>query len=255
MFGLSGKVLGWFRSYLKERSQKVSIQDALSDVLCLLFGVPQGSVLGPLIFTMYTRPLGIIARRYGVGYHFYADDTQLYVSLDLGNESSFSSSLDNLEHCIADIRLWMTQNLLKLNDDKTDIIYMASSYYAKSLKTPGLHIGELCITPSCSVRDLGVIFDKFLNMNDHVTSVCRAAYYHLKNIRSLKPFLSQEALVTVVHAFVTSRIDYCNSLLYGISKYNINRLQRIQNSAAHIVVSASKYDHITPILQNYICSQ
>ena len=86
-------------------------------------------------------------------------------------------------------------------------------------------------------------------MNDHVTTVCRAAYYHLKNIRSLKPFLSQEALVTVVHAFVTSRIDYCNSLLYGISKYNINRLQRIQNSAARIVASVSKYDHVTPILQ------
>jgi len=69
----------------------------------------------------------------------------------------------------------MTQNLLKLNDDKTDIIYMASSYYVKSLKTPGLHIGESCITPSGSVKDLGVIFDKFLNMNDQVTSVCRAA--------------------------------------------------------------------------------
>jgi len=75
MFGLSGKVLKWFRSYLKERSQKVLIQDALSDVLCLLFGVLQGSVLGSLIFTMYTRPLGIIARRHGVGYDFYADDT------------------------------------------------------------------------------------------------------------------------------------------------------------------------------------
>jgi len=77
--------------------------------------------------------------------------------------------------------------------------------------------------------------------------MCRAAYYHLKNIRSLKPFLSQEALVAVVHAFVTSRIDYCNSLLYGISKYNINRLQRIQNSVARIVASVSKY--VTPIFR------
>jgi len=86
-------------------------------------------------------------------------------------------------------------------------------------------------------------------MHEHVTSVYRAAYYHLKNIHCLKTFLTQESLVTVVHAFVTSRIDYCNSLLYGIFNYNINRLQRIQNSAARIVNNTRKYDHITPILQ------
>jgi len=86
-------------------------------------------------------------------------------------------------------------------------------------------------------------------MHEHVTSVCRAAYYHLKNIHCLKAFLKQEAIVTVVHIFVTSRIDYCNSLLYGISDYNMNRLQRIQNSATRIVTNTRRYDHITPILQ------
>ena len=86
-------------------------------------------------------------------------------------------------------------------------------------------------------------------MHEHVTSLCRAAYYHLKNIHCLKTLSTPEALVTVVHAFVTSRIDYCNSLLYGISDYNINRLQRIQNSAARTITNTRKYDHITPILQ------
>jgi len=87
-------------------------------------------------------------------------------------------------------------------------------------------------------------------MYGHVTSVCQAAHYNLKYIYCLKAFLTQESLVTVVHAFVTSRIDYCNSLLYGISDYNIDRLQRIQNSAARIVTNTRNYDHITPILQN-----
>jgi len=86
-------------------------------------------------------------------------------------------------------------------------------------------------------------------MYEDVTSICRAAYYHLKNIHCLKAFFTQETLVTVVHAFVTSRIDYCTSLLYGISDYNINRLQRIQNSAACIVINTQIYDHITPILK------
>jgi len=90
---------------------------------------------------------------------------------------------------------------------------------------------------------------RYINMYEHVTSICRAAYFHLKNIHCLKALLKQEALVTVVLAFVTSRIDYCNSLLYGISNYNIHRLQRIQNSVARIVTNTRKYDHITPILQ------
>ena len=91
------------------------------------------------------------------------------------------------------------------------------------------------ITLNGSVKNLRVIFDQCINMYEHVTSVCRAAYYHLKNIHCLKAFLTQEALVAVVHDFVTSRIDYCNSLLYGISHYSINRLQQIQNSAGHPV--------------------
>ena len=76
------------------------------------------SRLKDMVFTMYTRPLGVIAQRYGVNYHLYADDTQLYISPDPDNELNFSSSLKNLEHCIADIRLWMTPNVLRLNDNK-----------------------------------------------------------------------------------------------------------------------------------------
>ena len=109
------------------------------------------------------------------------------MSRDVGSESKVPSSSQNLEHCIADIRLWMTQNLLKLYDGKTYIIYISSSCNAKSLKTAGLQIGESCMIPSGSVRDLGV-------MNDQVTSVCLAAYYHLKNIHSVKQFLSPEVL-------------------------------------------------------------
>ena len=123
-------------------------------------------------------------KTYGVKYHLYADDTQLCISLDPDNELHFSSSLKNLEHCIADIRL-MTQNLLQLNDNKTNILYLASPHCFKSLKTPALQMGASSITPNGSVTNLGVIFDQCINMHEHVTSVCRAAYYHLKNIHCL----------------------------------------------------------------------
>ena len=94
----------------------MSVHGILSDIQFLLSGVPQGSVLGPVVFTMFTRPLGIIAQSYSAKLHLHTDDTELYISLDPDNELTFSSSLKNLEHCIADIRLWMTQNLLKLID-------------------------------------------------------------------------------------------------------------------------------------------
>jgi len=250
MFGLTGCVLQWFRSYLHRRSQSVLIHEAISEALCLLFGVPQGSVLGPQIFIMYTRPIGVIARKHGVKFHLYADDTQLYATFDVNDEASLTSSLQTLEYCIAEIRSWMAKNMLKLNDDKSDVLYVASPHYLKSINTQGIHIGEICIKPNNKVKNLGVIFDQCLRMEDHVTTVCRAAYFHLKNIRSLKPYLTHKALLTVTHAFITSRIDYCNSLLYGVSDYNINRLQRIQNCAARIITNTKKYDHITPVLRN-----
>ena len=129
MFGLSGKVLASFQSYLEQRSQRVSVHSILSDVQFVLSGVPRGSVLGPLVFTMCIHPLGIFGQqRYGIKYHLYAGDTQLYVSLDPDNELNFSSSLKKLEHCLADILLWMTQNLLQLNDNKTNIIYLATPH-------------------------------------------------------------------------------------------------------------------------------
>ena len=95
-----------------------------------------------------------------------------------------------------------------------------------------------------SVKNLGTIFNKCINIYEHVTSLCRAANYHLKNLHFLKTFLTQGTLITVVHAFVASRIDYCNSLLYGISDYNINLQQRIQNSRTRVLINLSIIWHL-----------
>ena len=158
-FGLSGEVLNWFRSYLKHISQVVSIRDAVSEAIYLLFGVPQGSVLGPLVFVMYTRPIGPIARKHGVQFHLYADDTQLYVYLDINDETNRNSSLD---------------------DDKTDIIYIASPHFATSISVPTIKVGDTQIEFRLKVNNLGVILDQFLKMDDHITTVCKASYFHLK---------------------------------------------------------------------------
>jgi len=113
--------------------------------------------------------IGNIAQRYVVKYHLYTDDAQVYILLDSNNKLNFSFFFKNLEHCIADIRLWMTQHLLRLNDTKTNIIYFASPHCVKSQNTLALHLGASSINPNGSLNSLGVIFVQCINMYEHVT--------------------------------------------------------------------------------------
>ena len=121
-FGSHGKCLAWFKSYLYNRTQRVSIQGTSSEARHLSYGVPQGSVLGPLLFVPYTSPLGDLIPRHGVRYHLYADDTQLYLTFTPTREDT-DNAQQKMEHCIDCIRAWMSQTFLKLNDDKTDLAF------------------------------------------------------------------------------------------------------------------------------------
>ena len=127
VYGITGNALDWFRSYLTGRIQRVVIEDSVSVDQELDFGVPQGSVLGPRIYCMYTKPVSDIIQRHGVSYHSYADDTQLYMTVDHSN-NDWQDGLALIELCVSEIREWMNQNMLKLNDDKTELIVFASKY-------------------------------------------------------------------------------------------------------------------------------
>ena len=124
-FGIKDTVLKWIASFLTGRTQKVSIGDlgtnlgATSDPVTLSFGLPQGSVLGPILFTLYTAPLGKICKRHHIFYHLYADDTQLYLTFKQNRNGSKEECMHNLDNCINEIRDWMCISLLKLNDKKT----------------------------------------------------------------------------------------------------------------------------------------
>ena len=164
MFGLSGKVLEWFQSYLEQRSRRLSVHGILSDVQFLLSGVPQVQFLVFWFSQCIIILLGSLSSDMRFKYHLCADDTQLYISLDPDNELNLSSSLNTLEHCIADIWLWMNLNLLKLNDNKTNIINLAYPHSVKYLKTPPLQMGASFITPKGSLKNLGIMFDHCTNM-------------------------------------------------------------------------------------------
>jgi hypothetical protein len=245
--GIKGKALSLLQSYLLNRSQRISIRDALSATANLLQGVPQGSVLGPLAFCIYLLPLGALLRHHKIGYHIYADDTQLYLSFDVKDHTS---SLNKLLQCIADVRTWMLDSNLKINDSKTEFLIITSSHQTKMcINEINIEIGDFKVAPSLFAKSLGVTFDNCMMMDKHVTNCCRSIHFHIRNIGKIRHLLCQDTAAQLVHSVITSRLDYCNSLLYGLPNTLISRLQRMQNIAARIVSRTSKSAHITPVLK------
>ena len=131
---------------------------------------------------------------------------------------------------------------------KTEFLIVGSKQQLERVNIPSIQVGEDQIAPVMSVRNIGVIFDSKLKMDIHITKACKTAYFHLHNIRRIRKFLSQEAMCTIIHAFVTSQIDYCNSLMNGLPEILTKKLQRVQNTAARLVFDLRKYDRITPAL-------
>ena len=245
--GIDDSALNWFQSYLTGRTQYVSIENVLSDLSELLFGVAQGSVMGPLKFCVYTLPVGAIIKSHGLNYHVYADDTQVYISFDLTDPDH---ALTKLNACLADIRSWMIKNRLKINDDKTEFLLIGSPHTHNNMKeVQDLKVGNATIKPSKSARNLGVIFDKHMSMEEQVTNICKSINFHTRNIGAIRHVLTDSSAAQLVHSLISSRLDYCNSLLNGIPDVQIKRLQRLQNNAARLVSKVKKSDHIQPVLK------
>ena len=172
----------------------------------LMFGVPQGSVLGPIAFCMYTIPVGAILRHYNIKYHIYADDTQIYISFEL---DSLKEAIELLSNCISDIRTWMIRNKLKINDDKTEFLIISSTKANIPTGTT-IQIGHSKIPQSLSCKSLGVTLDTNLFMDKHIKNVCRSAFYHLRNISAIRHLLPTTSAENLIHSLVTARLDYCN---------------------------------------------
>ena len=247
LYGISGDALDWFKSYLSNRVQRVIIGDTVSECKNLNFGVPQGSVLGPKIYCMYTKPISDIIAGHGLSHHCYADDTQLYIAIE--HSANLHSELLRMERCVADIRNWMRHNMLKLNDDKTELIVFASRYNQHLYSDASMMIGNTTVVCEPQVKNLGVIFDQVMSMRQHVNYTSRTARFHLRNISRIRRYIPEESCKLVVQSLVTSRLDYSNGLLYGIPKSAVSILQSVQNSAARIVTKTAPREHITPVLR------
>ena len=155
-----------------------------------------------------------------------------------------------MSSCILDIEKWMSSNCLKLNSDKTQLIVISTKYRLKNIDAASVCINNSNIVSQQSVIDLGVSVDSQLTMQPHITNVVKSCWYQLKQLWSIRKSITTDTAKTLVQTFVCNKIDYCNSILYGVSQTNLKCLQSVLNGAARLVSQRRKYDHITDIIRD-----
>ena len=244
--GLTGSVLAWLASFVQERTQQVIYEGELSSSVSVPFGVPQGSVLGPLLFVIYTAELSEVVAAHGLMLHQYADDCQIYIATPV---SDASSAVTRLQECLCQVNAWMSSSRLRLNQKKTQVMWLGSRQQLEGLSVEQVTVVSTPVAVSSRARDLGVIIDSQLSLSGHVSALCRSCYHQLRQLRPVTRSLSEEVVKTLVQAFVSCRLDYCNSLLYGMTDDSFRRLQGIQNAAARLVTGTRRREHITPVLR------
>jgi hypothetical protein len=241
-FGLNGSVLDWLTSFITNRTQVVILNGEKSNISTVTCGVPQGSVLGPILFLLYAADVLTIAKKHNIDAHSYADDSQLYCR---GRASSCTTMVSQIVTCIDDINTWMSANRLKLNTDKTEFIWLGTSKQLSKINCYEVLLDGVSIPMSSEVKLLGVVLDSQLSFAVHIKKLSNNCFYYLRQLRTVRRLLTTAAAKTLIHAFVSSRIDYCNSVLHGVCDSHLRPLQSVMRAAARLVLRKRKFDHIS----------
>ena len=239
--GIRGRALSWFKSFLIGRSQKVKVGNTFSDEFVIEFGVPQGSVLGPVLFNIYIRSFyRYVAKSSCFLVQGFADDHQLYCSFSTNNQVYMLGN--NIVHVLHEVQKWMNCFFLKLNQQKTKIMVFAPKRLKKLIKVNGLLLENECIRFPSVAKNLGVLLDSELTFKDQISQCAKNCYMTIRKISSIKSFLGTNQRKILLTSLVLSQLDYCNAILYNVNNVYLNQLQRVQNCAVKLIFNRRKYD-------------
>ena len=213
--------------------------------LPLLRGVPQGSVLGPLLFTLYTTPLSHLLTDSSLKFHFYADDTQIYISF---SSTESLDALAKLTFTLDQVHSWFCANRLVVNPSKTEYLLIGTLQRRSKVTNSSIFFKNVSLSPTDSAPNLGVIFDSNLDFKSHISSICRSSFFHIRQLRQIRPSLDRNSAIVLANALVHSKLDYCNSLLNGLPKTSLVRIQYVQNALARVVCNTTKFSFHTSTL-------
>lgn len=243
-YHIVGSALQWLKSFLSGRSQRVKVGDTLSDSLIVEFGVAQGSVLGPLLFNLYCSSISEVFAACSFDCVGFADDnvgTRVFPAS--ATISVFESVIPN---CLSAVKQWADSLFLKVNADKTKIMVFGNASFMSDFNIHTVRSFDGNIIPiSREIKLLGVVLDSTLSFDSYTSEIIKSVNLTLRNIKLIRKFLSKDAVETLIHSLVTSKLDACNSLFIGLSKMNLCKLQVIQNSAIRCVMNIPAHSHVS----------